>query len=106
VDKAMQHEHNLDWHNLSIEKVLSSLTRKSIQGTPMVWFTVIAVTLGQFLMTYAPFMQAIFGTENVPLQDGLLIVAIGVVLFAILEIEKQIRLALRPAIRHQYAVST
>lgn len=84
----------------------SSLTRKSIQGTLIVWFTVVAVTLGQILMTYTPFMQAIFGTENVPLQDGLLIVAIGVVLFAILEIEKQIRLALRPAIRHRYAVST
>lgn len=82
----------------------SSLTKKSIQGTPMVWFTVVTVTLAQFLMTYAPFMQAIFGTENVPLQDGLLIVAIGVVLFVVLEIEKQIRLALRPAIRNQHAV--
>ncbi len=83
----------------------SSLTKKSIQGTPMVWFTVVTVTMAQFLMTYAPFMQDIFGTENVPLSDGLLIIAIGVVLFAILEIEKQIRLALRPAIRNRQAVS-
>ena len=83
----------------------SSLTKKSIQGTPMVWFTVVTVTVAQFLMTYAPFMQDIFGTENVPLGDGLLIITIGVILFAILEIEKQIRLALRPAIRSQQAVS-
>ena len=37
------------------------------------------------------------GTRPVPLLDGLLIVGVGAVFFAIIEIEKQIRLRLAPA---------
>jgi hypothetical protein len=37
-------------------------------------------------------MQAIFATRAVPLHAGLITLAIGVVFFAIVEIEKQIRL--------------
>jgi hypothetical protein len=37
-------------------------------------------------------MQYIFETESVPLVDGMLTVAIGVLLFAIIETEKQLRL--------------
>lgn len=43
----------------------------------------------------APELQAVLGTEPVPLADGLLIVAIGAVFFAIIETEKQIRLGLK-----------
>jgi hypothetical protein len=46
-------------------------------------------------MTYLPPLQSVFATESVPLLDGLLIVAIGVALFAIIETEKQIRLAFK-----------
>jgi hypothetical protein len=56
---------------------------------------VIAVTAAQFAVTYLPPMQVIFGTESVPVWDGALIVGIGGVLFAVLEIEKQIRLGIR-----------
>ncbi|SSC70022.1 unnamed protein product [Ciceribacter sp. T2.26MG-112.2] len=35
------------------------------------------------------------GTRPVPLWDGLLIVAVGATFFAVIEIEKQIRLGLR-----------
>ncbi|MNV75362.1 hypothetical protein D3C71_1686410 [compost metagenome] len=44
-----------------------------------------------------PPMQVIFGTESVPVRDGVLIVGVGVVLFAVLEVEKQIRLGIRRA---------
>ncbi|MBU1334854.1 MAG: cation-transporting P-type ATPase [Alphaproteobacteria bacterium] len=70
----------------------TSLTWRAVRGTTMVWTVVIAVTAAQFAVTYFPPLQTILGTEPVSLMDGLLIVATGAVFFALLEIEKQIRL--------------
>lgn len=72
----------------------TSLTWKAIRGTPIVWATVAVVTMAQFAITYLPFLQRIFGTEAVPLVDGLIIIAVGIAPFIILETEKQISLAL------------
>ena len=74
----------------------TSLTWKAVRGTQVVWLAVSAVTVGQFAITYVPALQAIFATEPVPFRDGLLVVAIGIALFIIIEIEKQIRLRLSP----------
>ena len=73
----------------------TSLTRRAVRGTPVVWATVLALTVAQFAITYLPPLQAVFATESVPLFDGALIVGVGVVLFAIIESEKQLRLRLR-----------
>ncbi len=73
----------------------TSLTWAAVKGTRIVWGCVIAVTAAQFAITYLQPLQAIFGTQAVPLFDGLLIVAIGVVFFALIETEKQMRLAFR-----------
>lgn len=75
----------------------TSLTWAAVKGTRAVWLAVTGVTGCQFAMTYLPPFQAVLGTEAVPLRDGLLIVGIGVVFFALLEMEKQMRLALRRA---------
>jgi len=72
----------------------TSLTWDAVKGTRVVWTVVIAITAAQFAVTYVPPLQAILGTESVPLRDGLLIVSIGAAFFAIIEIEKQIRLGL------------
>ncbi len=72
----------------------TSLTWRAVRGTPVVWLTVAAVTLAQLAFTYAPPLQAVFGSRPVPLADGLLIVGVGIALFVIVEIEKQMRLAL------------
>ncbi len=72
----------------------TSLTWAAVRGTRVVWTVVIAVTAGQFAVTYLPVLQPVFGTEPVPLGDGALIVGIGAAFFAIIEIEKQIRLGL------------
>jgi magnesium-transporting ATPase (P-type) len=72
----------------------TSLTWKAVRGTQVVWATVVIVTAAQFAITYLPPLQAIFDTRPVPLLDGLLVVAIGIALFAIVEIEKQVRLRL------------
>jgi len=73
----------------------TSLTWAAVRGTRVVWATVLAVTVAQFAVTYVPVLQRVFGTAAVPLADGMLIVGIGAVFFAIIEIEKQIRLGLR-----------
>jgi magnesium-transporting ATPase (P-type) len=73
----------------------TSLTWDAVRGTKVVWLTVIVVTLAQFAITYLPPLQAIFDTRAVPFLDGVLVVGIGVMLFAIIEIEKQLRLRLR-----------
>ncbi|MFZ2102355.1 MAG: cation transporting ATPase C-terminal domain-containing protein, partial [Oricola sp.] len=71
----------------------TSLTWKAVRATPVVWATVIAVTAAQFAVTYLPPLQRVFATEAVPLFDGMLVVGVGVLLFAIIEVEKQMRLA-------------
>ena len=83
----------------------TSLTWKAVRGTKVVWITVSVITVAQLAITYFPPLQAIFATESIPLLEGLLVIGIGVALFAIIETEKQIRLRLRAnqAIGNQYA---
>ncbi|KHK92604.1 HAD-IC family P-type ATPase [Novosphingobium malaysiense] len=73
----------------------TSLSIAAVRGTPYVWAAVLLVTAAQFAITYVPALQTVFGTQAVPLADGLLIVALGVVFFAMMEIEKQMRLTFR-----------
>ncbi|WP_273859892.1 cation-transporting P-type ATPase [Photobacterium sp. GSS17] len=72
----------------------TSLKWELIVGTKVVWATIVCVTAAQFSMTYLPPLQALFATEAVPFWDGVIIVVVGVVFFAIIEIEKRLRLLL------------
>jgi magnesium-transporting ATPase (P-type) len=74
----------------------TSLTWAAVRGTRVVWTVVVAITAAQFAITYLPVLQSVFGTEAVAMSDGILIVGIGAAFLAIIEIEKQIRLGLRP----------
>jgi len=71
----------------------TSLTWDAVKGTKVVWACVVAVTAAQFAITYLPPLQTAFGTQSVSLADGLLIVAVGAMFFALIETEKQMRLA-------------
>ncbi|MEQ8953298.1 MAG: HAD-IC family P-type ATPase, partial [Gammaproteobacteria bacterium] len=73
----------------------TSLTWKAVRGTKVVWSVVILITAAQFAITYLPPLQMIFATEAIAFLDGLLIVGVGIALFTIIEIEKQIRLAIQ-----------
>ncbi len=73
----------------------TSLTWKAVRGTKVVWATVIGVTAAQLAITYLPPLQTVFATVAVPFWDGVLIVGVGIVLFAIIETEKQLRLRIR-----------
>ena len=70
----------------------TSLNWKALLGTRAVWAAVIAVTIGQFAITYVPWLQAIFQTEAISILDGFLIIMVGVIMFCIIEVEKQIRI--------------
>ncbi|MGY3913837.1 HAD-IC family P-type ATPase [Aeromonas australiensis] len=73
----------------------TSLTWQGVKGTPVVWATVALVVLAQLAITYFPPLQRLFDTEPVSFVDGVLIIAIGVALFALIETEKQLMLLLR-----------
>jgi len=73
----------------------TSLTWAALRGTRVVWAVVLVITAAQFAVTYLTPLNAILGTSPVPLMDGLLIVAIGAAFFALIEIEKQIRLGVQ-----------
>lgn len=72
----------------------TSLTWAAARGTKVVWAVVVAITTAQFAVTYLPVGHTILGTRAVSLWDGILIVGIGVAFFAVIEIEKQIRLGI------------
>jgi magnesium-transporting ATPase (P-type) len=73
----------------------SSLSWREISGTRPVWLAIGIVVAGQAAITYLPALQQIFGTEALNGQDIALIFALGIVLYAILESEKRMRMALR-----------
>ncbi|WP_150526699.1 cation-transporting P-type ATPase [Roseibium sediminis] len=75
----------------------TSLTLKAVRGTPVIWATILIVTIAQFAVTYVPPLQAIFGTQAVSLVDGMIVVGLGIALFVLVELEKQMRFALRRA---------
>ncbi|WP_192034311.1 cation-transporting P-type ATPase [Halomonas sp. YLGW01] len=68
---------------------------RSLRGTRVVWATISGVTVAQFAITYLPPCQALFSTVAIPLRDGMVIVGVGIVLFAALEIEKRLRQCIR-----------
>jgi magnesium-transporting ATPase (P-type) len=74
----------------------TSLHWGAIRGTRVIWICVVTVTALQFAVTYLPALQELFGTVAVPLFDGFVVVGVGSAFFAIIEAEKQLRLALRP----------
>lgn len=69
----------------------TSFSLQGLMGTPAVLLSVAGIFLLQLLFTYAPFMQMIFDTRPVRLQDGLLVIACGIGLLVVLEIEKAVR---------------
>jgi magnesium-transporting ATPase (P-type) len=73
----------------------TSLSRQAVRGTRAVWAAVLTVTAGQFAVTYLPPLQAVFETRAVAPGDGVLVVAMGAVLLALVELEKRLRLRWR-----------
>ncbi len=65
-----------------------SFVWEGVRGTPRVLAAVAGVFVLQLLFTYVPLMHQLFHTEALPFAWGIRIVAVGVALLVILEIEK------------------
>lgn len=70
----------------------SALSGKAVRATRAVWISVIVVIIGQIAITYVPWLQSVFETEGVGLFDTMLMLGIGVTMFFIIEVEKQLRI--------------
>lgn len=68
----------------------TSLTWQGVLGTRAVLIGVAAVTTAQFIFTYLPFMQTVFGAQALSLAQGLVVVGVGVALLFVVEIEKRV----------------
>ena len=68
--------------------VASSLNIKGLFGSPHVLFALAVMLVLQLLFTYAPFMQALFETRSMPLETWGYIVAFGVAVLLLVEMEK------------------
>ena len=67
---------------------MTSLTWRGALGTPAVLAAVAAVVAAQLLFTYAPFMNMLFDSRPLALRDWILLIAVGVAIFILLEAEK------------------
>ncbi|WP_102866800.1 cation-translocating P-type ATPase [Pseudovibrio exalbescens] len=70
----------------------SALSWAALKATPIVWATILVTLTAQALITYAAPLQTIFETRALPISDLVLILLIGMTLFACVEAEKRIRL--------------
>ncbi len=75
----------------------TSLSLRAALGTRPILIAVGTVTALQLVFTYAPFMEAFFGTRPLSLTEGALVVAVGPALLLILEIEKRLVRLVRAA---------
>jgi magnesium-transporting ATPase (P-type) len=69
----------------------TSLSWCGVLGTRAVLIGVSVIVTGQIMFTYAPFMQTTFETRPVALTDGPVIIAIGLTMLIVVELEKAIR---------------
>ena len=59
------------------------------------WLAVVVIRAAQFAITCLPPLQAVFATEAVRFFDRIIVVYLGIALFAIIEIENQLRLRMQ-----------
>lgn len=83
------------FHLLYIRNIRNvSLSLKAVSGTRIVWLTIAIVFSAQMMMTYVPSIQQIFETRAVSFSDSMLMLGLGLLFFAVIEAEKQIRVRL------------
>ena len=70
---------------------LSGFSAEGLRGTPAIWTGIAIVAVAQLLLTYAPPLQAAFGTAPLGLAEIALCTAAGALLLAAVEIEKALR---------------
>ena len=68
----------------------SVLSRQGLTGNPKVLLAVSIIILLQFLFTYLPLFQNLFGTAAIPVSDWIRLICFTFTVFILVEIEKMI----------------
>lgn len=77
------------WYLFSVRYMQGpSLSRQGLKGTKPVLIAVAIVFSLQLAFTYLPLLQQLFSSQPLTFSHGLICVAVGVVVFAVLELEK------------------
>ena len=69
---------------------MTSFTLTGVKGTGPVLAAIAVVVVAQFAFTYLPVMNQLLDSAPLRLADGVLIVALGVLLMVVLEVEKHL----------------
>ena len=101
---SVNHSQTLALHTLVILEIFhllfirnlfnQTLSLNFLKGSNILWLTISLVVLAQIFIIYLPVCQQIFGTSALTLHEWGIILAIGIGLFIILEVEKQLRFRL------------
>ncbi len=67
-----------------------TLTREAMFSNRWAWLSVSLLVVMQMIFTYLPAAQAVFGTTDLPLQYWWLVIGFGLLIFALVEIEKAV----------------
>jgi len=67
---------------------MTSFSIRGALGTPAVLAAIGVVIVAQLAFTYAPFMHVLFDSAPISILDGAIIIGIGFIVLAVLEIEK------------------
>ena len=67
-----------------------SMFTLGVFSNPWLFVGVITMVASQLLFTYLPAMQHVFGTASLGVTEWLLIMAVGVVIYIVVEVEKRI----------------
>lgn len=82
-----------------------SLTLEGVLGTPAVLIAVVSVVVLQLALTYLPIMNQVFETRPLSPIEGSVAVVAGVILFVVLEIEKQLQRRWNPRMQERIAIA-
>jgi calcium-translocating P-type ATPase len=103
-DYTVEHAQTLAMNTLVVLKIFylfyirnlhgTSLSWDVVRATQAVWITLVIALGAQVFMTYVPVMQIAFGTRPLAALDMAVILGLGLVFFALIETERQLRLAL------------
>lgn len=100
---SLEHAQTLAMNTLVVLKIFylfyirnlhgTSLTWDAVKGTRAVWITLSVAVAAQIFLTYVPVMHVAFGTRPLGMLDATVILGLGVVFFALVEAERQVRMS-------------
>jgi Ca2+-transporting ATPase len=67
-----------------------SMFKRGLFSNPALFVGVVTMTASQLLFTYLPAMQHIFGTASLGVNEWMLIIVVGVVIYVVVEVEKKL----------------